>query len=458
MVREKSRPRRWSTVRFRVTSLATLVTLLVLTVAGAGLVIVQRRVLTEALDESIVEEAAAIGAEVEAGDLSPTLTGLGDDDTLAQVVDANGQVLAASRTAGDRPAIADAPTGDDEELSTVDGLAEDEGAYRLVSLPVDGPDGPVTVHVAAPLDDVTDSTALLTTSLLIAVPLATASLAALTWWLVGRTLRPVEGIRREVADIGGTDLNRRVPEPATDDEIARLARTMNEMLDRLETAVARQQRFVADASHELRSPLTRMRSEVEVDLAHPDRSDPRATHRSVLEELIGLQRLVDDLLHLARADAGADPIVRQPIDLDDLVLRDARRLQAESDLEVDVSAVGAARVEGDPRQLARAVANVGDNAARHAASRVALSLAADTDRAVLAVTDDGPGVPAEQRERIFERFARHDESRTRASGGTGLGLAIAREIVERHGGSITVDPAVTTGARFVIQLPLADLD
>ncbi len=384
-----------------------------LTVAGAGLVIVQRRVLTEALDESIVDEAAAIAAEVEAGDLSPTLTGLGDDDTLAQVVDANGEVLAASRTAGDRPAIADAPTGDDEELSTVDGLVEDEGAYRLVSLPVDGPDGPVTVHVAAPLDDVTDSTALLTASLLIAVPLATASLAALTWWLVGRTLRPVEGIRREVADIGATHLNRRVPEPATDDEIARLARTMNEMLDRLETSVARQQRFVADASHELRSPLTRMRSEVEVDLAHPDRSDPRATHRSVLEEVIGLQRLVDDLLHLARADAGADPIVRQPIDLDDLVLRDARRLQAESDVEVDVSAVGAARVEGDPRQLARAVANVGDNAVRHAASRVALSLAADTDRAVLAVTDDGPGVPAEQRERIFERFARHDESRTR---------------------------------------------
>ena len=146
---------------------------------------------------------------------------------------------------------------------------------RLLSRAVDAPSGPATIHVAAPSDDISDSVAALRQSLLVAVPLSAGVLALLTWVLVGRTLRPVERIRAEVAAIDGADLHRRVPVPPTDDEIGRLATTMNDMLARVDQAQQRQRRFVADASHELRIPLTRMRTELEVDLDHPSTADPR---------------------------------------------------------------------------------------------------------------------------------------------------------------------------------------
>ena len=199
-------------------------------------------------------------------------------------------------------------------------------------------------------------------------------LALLTWWLTGRTLRPVDKMRAEMAEISGTNLGRRVREPDTGDEIDRLARTMNETLDRLEDAVRRQQRFVADASHELRGPLTRIRSELEVDLARPDCADPTATERSVLDEAIGLQHLVDDLLQLARSDAGAAEMTAVPVDLDDIVLREARRLRDRGRVVIDTSRVSAAQVIGDRNQLGRAVQNLLDNAERHAVTTVTVTL------------------------------------------------------------------------------------
>jgi signal transduction histidine kinase len=227
------------------------------------------------------------------------------------------------------------------------------------------------------------------------------------------------------------------------------------MLTRIEDSVGRQQRFVADASHELRGPLTRIRSELEVDLAHPDRADPLATHRSVLDETVGLQHLVDDLLLLAQSDShAAPPMSDEPVDVDDLVVRVARRLRADGRVTVDLSGVSAAQVRGDADQLVRAIGNVADNAVRHATSTVTFTLAERNGSAVLAVADDGDGIPADQRERIFERFARLDEARG-AGGGTGLGLAIARDIVVRHGGTIAVDESYSSGARLVITLPAA---
>jgi signal transduction histidine kinase len=228
---------------------------------------------------------------------------------------------------------------------------------------------------------------------------------------------------------------------------------MNEMLDRLEESSERQQRFVADASHELRSPLTRIRSAVEVDLAHPGASDLRATHASVLEDVRELQDLVDDLLQLARSDAAVDPDRTELVDLDDVVLRETDRLRARGGVTVDISGVSAAQVAGDPGQLGRAVRNLAENAARHAASRVAFTTAEHDGVAELTVSDDGPGIPEDQRERVFERFARLDPARRRGEGGTGLGLAITREIVTRHGGSIHVDPAHEPGCRFVLRIP-----
>jgi signal transduction histidine kinase len=228
---------------------------------------------------------------------------------------------------------------------------------------------------------------------------------------------------------------------------------MNSMLDRTEEAARRQQQFVADASHELRSPLTRIRSELEVDLARPGEADPIATHRSVLDETIGLQQLIEDLLHLARSDAGTTPDIHQPVDLDDIVLSCADSLRAQGQVRVDTTGVGAARVAGDAQQLHRAVSNLVDNAARHARNHVTLTLVARENTVVMSVSDDGQGIPASARELVFARFTRLDDARTASSGGTGLGLAITRDIVERHGGTIRIDPDYHDGARILVALP-----
>jgi signal transduction histidine kinase len=443
-----------ATIRFRITALATLVVLFVLIAAGMALVAVNERFLTENLDESLDQEVAALAAQVEHDELPATLTGLGDDDTIAQVV-ADGTPVAASANVAGRGPVAGSPADAGTTRRNVSALTEGSGEMRLVSRRVDGPDGPTVIHVAGTLDDIDESTRALSTTLLLGTPPLVLLLGAVIWLLVGRTLRPVEAIRAQVAGIGGGGLHQRVPERGTRDEIDRLANTMNDMLDRLDAAAQRQDRFVADASHELRSPLTRIRSELEVDLAHPDRADLVQTHRSVLEEAVSLQRLVEDLLQLARRDAeGAGAAREDPVDLDDIVLRLARRWRAADRVEIDTSGVGAAQVVGDADALTRAVGNLVDNAVRHAASSVALTSGERDGVAVVTVTDDGPGIPPAEQDRVFERFARVDAARS-AAGGTGLGLAIAREIVEQHGGSLTVDGEHHPGARFVLTVPLA---
>lgn len=448
-----------ATVRFRITALATLVVLAVLGIASVGLIVAQRTTLTQGLDEGVSQHVDAIEALLAAGRLPAVLTGLGDDDTVAQVILEDGTVVAASANAtGLRAALGSPPAGSTELVRTVQLRIDTESGFRLLTRRVDGPDGPAVIHMAAILDEVDESARVVASSLTIAVPTAAAILAALVWWLVGRTLRPVEAIRAKVAEIGSLDLERRVPEPTGDDEIARLARTMNAMLDRVEVAARRQQTFVADASHELRSPLTRIRSEIEVDLAHPDRADLAATQRSVLEETTALERLVDDLLHLARSDAAGSSPRREPLDLDDVVLSEVRRLRASRPVKVDVSGVTAAQVHGDAEQLARVVRNLVDNAARHASDTVTITLDEHDDDALLAISDDGPGIPADEHERVFERFTRLDDARHQATGGTGLGLAICRDIVRRHGGTIAIDAGHRPGARFVVNLPLRAAD
>ena len=449
--------REHATVRFRITAVAALAVAAVLSVTGAALVLTQRRVLTDNLDETLTSQAEAIAAEVSAGRVPSTPPPVADDDGITQVVDAGGRVLAASAGAAGIPPVAGPPPGNERaENRTVDAaLAGDQPQpYRVASVRADGAAGAAVVHVAAPLDDIRDSTTVLARSLAVAVPAATALLALVVWWLVGRTLRPVEAIRREVAGIGGRALDRRVPVPAGDDEVTRLARTMNGMLDRIEDAARRQQRFVADASHELRSPLARIRAEIEVDLAHPGGADPAATSRSVLAEALGMQHLVDDLLVLARSDAGVGGGGRRAaVDLDDVVERQLRRLRDDERVAVDGTGVAAAQVTGDRDRLARAVGNVLDNARRHARTTVAVTVAELGDDAVVTVTDDGPGIPPDRADEVFERFARLDGARTVGTGGSGLGLAIAREIVVDHGGTIAIDTAHRPGARVVITLP-----
>ncbi len=255
---------------------------------------------------------------------------------------------------------------------------------------------------------------------------------------------------------GSSQLGRRVPVPASGDEIARLAQTMNDMLERVEKATVLQRQFVADASHELRSPLTRIRTDLEVCIAHPHTSDPAATCRSLLADAVDLETLFEDLLLLARADAGASGAHAAAVDLDDLVFAEATRLRERGQVQVDTNRVTAARVRGDSNQLLRAIRNLAENAERHARNLVTFELREHRHTIELAVSDDGPGIPVEHQAAVFERFSRPDDARARHTGGSGLGLAIVHDIVERHGGTVTITSAAGEGARFLVTMPRID--
>jgi signal transduction histidine kinase len=247
-------------------------------------------------------------------------------------------------------------------------------------------------------------------------------------------------------------MHRRVPAPASTDEVARLAHTMNRMLDRLEAAAHRQRRFVSDASHELRSPVTAMRTDLEVGLRAPTTTDWEATARRTLGEADRLGRLVDDLLELARLDEGATRPY-DDVDLDELVALDVE--SRNGSVPVATDEVSAGRVRGDRRQLSQLLRNLVDNAVRHAGARVAIGVRTDGDDVVLTVDDDGDGVPDADRARVFERFARLDEARARDDGGAGLGLALVQRVATAHHGSVEVGTSALGGARFEVRLPAA---
>lgn len=250
-----------------------------------------------------------------------------------------------------------------------------------------------------------------------AFPLLLGFVATTVWMVVGRALRPVEAIRVQVAELSARALGRRVPVPAADDEIRRLAETMNITLDRLQDSVERQRRFVADASHELQS-LASSRTDLEVALAYPETADWQTTGADLLDENRRMERLVKDLLFLARSDEVASPAPSGPVDLDDVVLNEAARLRSYGRVRVDTSQVSAAFVEARRDDLVRVVRNLLENAERHAATTVTLELTSDGDTATLTVEDDGPGIPPEDRRRVFERFTRLDHARSREGGGT----------------------------------------
>ncbi len=435
-------------IRLRITAVAAVVVAVVLVIAAVSLVLLQRNSLTASFDQNLIQRADDISLLTEGTDPPDRFASSGDEG-FVQIVDDRGLVVASTPNLQGEPALDLGVSPGEDSIRTVGDLDIDDDAYRVLSRQLEGS----TLHVGATFEVVTESTTALVTSLAVTIPIVVAILGAVVWWLVGRTLQPVEDIRSEVAEIGATDLHRRVPRPETDDEIDRLASTMNEMLGRLESSVDRQQRFVADASHELRSPLTRLRTEIELGLASVESQSDVQRLRSLLDEVIDMQEMVEDLLYLARADAERATPTLKPLDLDDIVLREAKRLTADGQAEVSVTAVSAAHVWGDRGQLSRAVKNLLDNAGRHASTTVTLTLTELDDEAVLTVSDDGPGIPESAADQIFSRFGRPDEARTTGVGGTGLGLAIAREIVERHGGNLRLVNPGHPGAAFEITLP-----
>jgi signal transduction histidine kinase len=313
--------------------------------------------------------------------------------------------------------------------------------------------GRFTVVVSQEASEVADSQEALRGSLYVAGPLVVLLIGTATWLLVGRALAPVEAIRVEVDRITADRLGRRVPQPAARDEIGDLARTMNQMLERLESARARQQQLVADASHELRSPATVIRQRAEVALTHPERTTTAELARVTLAEGRRIEQLVEQLLWLARADEQSTGLRLRLLDLDDLVLEEANRVRTINDLAVDTTRVSGGQVCGDALMMRRVAANLLDNAVAHATSTVSVALFERDDEVVLRVDDDGPGIAVEDRERVLERFVRLDEARSRTRGGAGLGLAIVHGIVTAHEGSVRVGTSESGGARFDVVLP-----
>jgi signal transduction histidine kinase len=311
------------------------------------------------------------------------------------------------------------------------------------------------IVVTRSLEVVRESSQVVIGLLVIGIPLLLGVVGIVTWRVVGQSLAPVEAIRSEVETISTEELHRRVPPPTSKDEIARLAVTMNQMLERLEEGQARQRRFVSDASHELRSPVASIRQHSEVVLAHPGNASAEELARIVLAEDLRMQRLVEDLLLLARMDEHKSDVRKDVLDLDDVVFEEVYRVRQISHKSIDTSRVSAGRVRGDRKQLSRLAGNILDNAVRHARSAIAVALAEENGEVIFRVDDDGAGVPAVEQERIFERFVRLQEARDRDSGGAGLGLAIVAEVASVHGGTARVLESRLGGATFEIRLPQA---
>ncbi|GGZ31928.1 two-component sensor histidine kinase [Streptomyces inusitatus] len=495
-------------VRAKASLGATLVVAVALVAAGLSVLLLLRNHLTGAADlqaEVTARETASRFALGRAPDLSD------GDDRPVQIVAENGCLIAASegleKISGTgspkvtkEPCARDDGRGEDpdedrpdedgangeDDRSDEDGVngADDEpepgqvsaerpvftggsatvqgdtASYRFAAVEATDDEGvTATVYAGAPLATEEGAVATVRDAMLIGLPPLLLIVGSVTWLVTRRALAPVEGIRREMAAItASADLSRRVPEPGSRDEVARLARTTNETLAALEASEERQRRFVADASHELRSPIASLRTQLEVGAAHPELLDVPGA----VEDTVRLQQLAADLLLLARLDAGERPGLAR-VDLGALVREETSQRTASgaagdrAAVTVETADAGL-DVDGSRSQLARVLGNLLDNAQRHAEAEVTASVRRDGRYVVLAVADDGEGVPEAERERIFERFVRLDDARSRDEGGAGLGLAIARDVAERHGGSLTVGRAATGGALFELRLPAAAAD
>ncbi len=442
--------KRLGTIQAVTTAVATVVVAIALAVGATALIVALRHTLIDEVAEAGRAQASDVVRQLEAG-RPPILEVAGSDEQLIQVITPAGAVVASSPNVAGAPAVVRLAPGQSAQVVTP--LDNDE--FVAVAEGAQTSEGLRVVVVARALVDVLDTTTVVTRLLIIGLPVLLVVVAITTWFAVGRALAPVEAIRREVDEISAAQLHRRVPQPAADDEIGRLAATMNRMLERLESARNSQRRFVSDASHELRSPITTIRQHAEVAVAHPDRTTARELAEVVLAEQRRMQRLVEDLLLLARADEHV-PLSRAPIDLDDLAFEEGHRLRSTTPLQVDTSGVGAARVLGDADALRRVLRNLGENAARHASSRIDIALGDRRGDVVLTVDDDGSGIPESERDRALGRFVRLDTARSRDEGGSGLGLSIVDEVAHAHGGSISISQSPLGGARIQVTLPADD--
>jgi signal transduction histidine kinase len=437
--------RRRTGIRVRITVVAASVVALALALGAAGFWFTLSTTLHAQVEAAAAQDAEAFAEQVDTAgpDSLPDI----DDERFWQVIDRDsGTVVAASDAAEDLGALADREGG----APTLIRLDPEEAPFAVA---VERVGGDWIVVAGRSTEEIESTLGTVGLLLAVSVPIVVGVVALTTWIAVGRSLAPVERMRRQVEQMSASDLSARVDEPETRDEIGRLAHTMNGMLARLEESQIAQRRFVSDASHELKSPLASLRQYAEVARAHPDRISSEELSDAVLDEGARLERLVQGMLVLTRADEGGLALSVTDVDLDDLLLAEATRLRALGAVSVEVTGVHPARVRGDLGLLRQVTRNLADNAARHARGRVVFSATQTASGAQLSIEDDGAGIAEADRDRVFERFVRLDEARARDAGGSGLGLAIVREIVRAHGGDVRVDAGGLGGARFVVSLP-----
>lgn len=445
--------RRRAGLRLRVAVVSALTVGIALAIAALLLVGLLRNRLDTAATTAATLRARDVAALAEAGTLPRNLALPGEESAFVQVVDQSGAVIASTENIdGERPIATARPSGTDPLKLTVVVLPLDQAdAMRVIALNADTGSATVTVYAGESLEGADDTTAAIITVLGIGLPLLVIIVAAVTWWGVGRTLRPVRSITRTMADITASDLHRRVEVPIAHDEIGQLALTVNDTLGRLDTSVEQQRRFVADASHELRGPLAALRADLEISVTHPERTNWLNVARDTLSDVERLQLLTEDLLVLARLDASTSR-PQQAVDIAALA-RDAISDVHRTDVHVTARGLdNTMTLQGDEAQLRRMLRNLVHNAEQHATAHVSIELTAQACAVTLKVSDDGPGIAPEDRQRVFERFVRLDDARTRDSGGTGLGLAIVHDIVIRHDGNIRIDGVEPHGTTIVVEL------
>ncbi|HZA10975.1 HAMP domain-containing sensor histidine kinase [Mycobacterium sp.] len=449
-------PKYWG-IPARSAFVSAAVVLVVLTVAGALLTGVLYGSLVSGLDAAAAGRVRDIASGLQSdppAELDAALVTTDERIAAVQVIDSSGALIRGSATAPHAPLVP-AETVGATLRSGLPGHGASPADLRVAAQNVDTPTGRYTLMVGASSAGIESATAAVGVGLMAAAPIVVVGAAVATYLLVRRSLRSVEAIRARVADISASDLTQRVPVPNHRDEISALAMTMNEMLARIESGQLAQRRFVGDASHELRSPLATIISALEVGVAHPELLDEELANTALLPEAHRMRALVEDLLLLARADEHALTLRHADIDLDDLVATEIARLRRDTGQRIECD-LTPTRVAGDAGALSRVLRNVLDNAARHAASLIEVTLQPDAGQAQLRIADDGPGIPTGDRLRVFERFVRLDTGRARSGGGTGLGLAIVAEIIAAHRGNVRITDRVGGGTAVIVQLPLAE--
>jgi signal transduction histidine kinase len=406
-------------------------------------------------------EAEYVGSIINKLGLYPQLTTFATDDGTVNLLLSTGSVVAVDGSG----VINLDPVVDEDDVvvlsSSFDEIAggifepvgfndpEEERIFEFASTEVDGTRLGTIVEVTDELRALDE----VSRALWLSAAVVTALAAGAAWVLIGRALGPVDAITQRVGEISSGNLSERVPEPRRRDEIGVLASTMNTMLGRLENSDLKRRQFISDASHELRTPVAVLQSEAEVARRAPDTTSVAELSDVVLTESRRMGSMVEDLLAIARSDEGRlRPDGPREVDVDEIVLDESMRSRR---VPVDRGAVSAGRVVGQPDEVGRAMAHLLDNAARHANEQVAVGVRTEGDEVVCWVDDDGPGIPPRERRRIFDRFVRLDDARTRDRGGAGLGLAVVASTVEKMGGSVVVEDAPLGGARFEIRWPAA---